>query len=37
VACFVVSEIFITDGAGGDESIGAGVSQFHEKAGACNA
>src|SRR6187402_2432602 len=37
VACFVVPEIFVTDGAGGDEPIGAGFAQFHEKARTCDA
>src|SRR5262249_19169060 len=36
VACVVVSEIFITDGAGWDEPIGARFAQFHEKARACH-
>jgi hypothetical protein len=30
VACFVVPEIFVTDGTGWDEPIGAGFAQFHE-------
>ena len=37
VTCFVVPEIFVTNRAGRNETIGAGFAQLHEKAGARNA
>src|SRR4249920_225443 len=37
VTCFVVPEIFVTNHAGRNETIGTGFAQFHEKAGVRNA